>query len=417
MRQFGPFLASEGHDSRLPKVHQPLQVVARGHHRHREARARLADRADHLSAHLLDGGEHVLDACTGLGDTVIASLLALGQRLVALALALDLVPKAVLLQPGFSLLGRIAAISIDVPLVLLESKTLSKCRLSCVLAVSVPILRMNLYFLSTLTESLTPKWLLPCFLVQVASRSFWRRFAGRHEAGIAPLSITSFIASAVVLLRRRHQRGVDDLAAACDEALLQQLRGHAIEQRLRASFADSVLEGPDRGAVRNIDRLAQTAKALVAHSVEQLDLLIRQVVQPLQHQNPHHRFGRKRRPTSLCTHRPRGNPIDFRRQRRKVNVRRDLDQRIAETVNLQAVMLRCEHVVLNGTALFHRIQGQQSSGRRNFTKSGRAEALRGALKSKALPCDELLSAQMTGTLLGRKIDFVQLLANCFCNYL
>ena len=36
------------------------------------------------------------------------------------------------------------------------------------------------------------KWLLPCFLVQVASMSFWRRLAGFQPAGIAPCSIRSF---------------------------------------------------------------------------------------------------------------------------------------------------------------------------------------------------------------------------------
>ena len=36
-RRFGPFRASEGHDSGLLEIRQPLQVVAGCHHRHREA--------------------------------------------------------------------------------------------------------------------------------------------------------------------------------------------------------------------------------------------------------------------------------------------------------------------------------------------------------------------------------------------
>ena len=58
-RRFGPFRASEGLDSGLPEVDQPLQVVAGGHHRHREARPRLADGAQQLATHLLEGGADV----------------------------------------------------------------------------------------------------------------------------------------------------------------------------------------------------------------------------------------------------------------------------------------------------------------------------------------------------------------------
>jgi len=112
--RFGPFGASEGLDSGLPEIHQPLQVVAGRHHRHRKVGPRLTDGAQQLAAHLLDGAEHVLDPRARLGDAFVASLLALGQRLVALALALDLVPKAVLLQPGFALLRRVAPIGIDI---------------------------------------------------------------------------------------------------------------------------------------------------------------------------------------------------------------------------------------------------------------------------------------------------------------
>ena len=113
---FSPLRASDGLDSSLAEIDQPLQVVAGRHHRHRKVRPRPANRADHLATHLLDGRKHVLDAHTGLGDAMIAPLLAFGQWLVALALSLDLVPKAVRLQPGFALVGRVTAIRIDGPI-------------------------------------------------------------------------------------------------------------------------------------------------------------------------------------------------------------------------------------------------------------------------------------------------------------
>lgn len=74
-----------------------------------------------------------------------------------------------------------------------------------------------------------------------------------------------------------------------------------------------VLEGPNRGAVGDINGVAQTAETLVTHTVEQLilHLLVGQVVKPLEHQNPHHRFGRKRRPTALRADRSRCHPVDL----------------------------------------------------------------------------------------------------------
>lgn len=78
-------------------------MVAGRHHRHRKVRLRPTDCADQLAAHLLDRAEHVPDAGTRLGHPPVAPLLALRQRLVALALPLDLVAKAIALQPGFPL--------------------------------------------------------------------------------------------------------------------------------------------------------------------------------------------------------------------------------------------------------------------------------------------------------------------------
>src|SRR5690606_3075558 len=114
-RRFGAFRASEGLDSGLPEVDQSLQVVAGGHHRHREARPRLADGAQQLATHLLEGAEHVLDPGARFGDALVTPLLALGQRLVALAFPLDLIPEALLFEPGFTRLGRVAPVGIDIP--------------------------------------------------------------------------------------------------------------------------------------------------------------------------------------------------------------------------------------------------------------------------------------------------------------
>ena len=112
--RFGPFRVLKGPDSCLFEVDQSLQVVAGRHHRHRKVGPRLTDSAQQLAAHLLDSAEHVLDPCARLGNTFVASLLALGQQLVALALPLNLVSETVLLEPGFTLLRRVASIGIDI---------------------------------------------------------------------------------------------------------------------------------------------------------------------------------------------------------------------------------------------------------------------------------------------------------------
>lgn len=111
-RRFGPLRASEGFDSRLSEIHQPLQVVAGGHHLQRKVRARLADRADQLAAHLVNGRKHVLDPGTRLGDAVVTPLLALGKGLLVLALPLVLIAVAFLvLEPkaAKSMYGAISA--------------------------------------------------------------------------------------------------------------------------------------------------------------------------------------------------------------------------------------------------------------------------------------------------------------------
>jgi hypothetical protein len=81
----------------------------------------------------------------------------------------------------------------------------------------------------------------------------------------------------------------------------------------------------------------------------------------------------------LRTHRPRHEAIDLGGQRSKVDVRLDLRERVAELIDLLAVLLVSEQVGLDGAARFHRGQVRQGSGRRNFTKDRWGEVFRGPL--------------------------------------
>ena len=77
-----------------------------------------------------------------------------------------------------------------------------------------------------------------------------------------------FVTASVMLLGRRHQGGINDLATTGDEALLEQLCRHTVEQGLSTGFADAIFKVPNRGAIRNVDRLGQPAEALIAHTVQ-----------------------------------------------------------------------------------------------------------------------------------------------------
>src|SRR5574343_1022024 len=243
-RRFGPFRASEGLDSGLPEVDQPLQVVAGGHHRHREARPRLADGAQQLATHLLEGAEHVLDPGARFGDALVTPLLALGQRLVAFALPLDLIPEAVLLQPGFTPLGRVAPVGIDVPTRVARIEDVVKV-LAVVRTRRVGLDSANdLVFLVDVDRERVAEVARAVLLrpgrVEVLLAPFRRPPVGGHRTVLDQRLLTP----TVVLLGGGDQGGVDDLTAACDETLPEQLRRDTVKERLGARFTDPVLEGP-----------------------------------------------------------------------------------------------------------------------------------------------------------------------------
>lgn len=211
-RRFGPFWASQGRDLRPLEIRQPLQVVAGRHHRQRKTRARLAKGPDQLATPLLYGRERLFDAGPGRRNPLVTSPLDRRQRLVPIALALNPVPVAVLLGPGFPFLGRVTPLGIGIP-----------------------------------------------------------TRVGRIEDSLEVLAVVGAgrighdLAEELVLPVDVHRQLIDDLAAACEEALLEQLRRDASEDRLGTDFADPALEGPHRRPIRNVGCLGQTAEVFVAH--------------------------------------------------------------------------------------------------------------------------------------------------------
>jgi len=222
----------------------------------------------------------MLDSRARLGDAGVAPLLTFRQGLVALPLPLNLVTEAVFLQPGFALGRRIAPVGIHIPACVGGVEHVVKV-LAVVRARRVCLdLADELVFLVDVDRELVAEVALAVLLgpggIEVLLAPLGGLPVGRHRA----LLDQGFLNPAGVLRGRRYQGRVDDLTTPRDEAFIEQLRRDAVEQRLRARFADAVLEGPDRGAIGDVRRVRQPAEALVAHAVEQLilHLLVRQGV-------------------------------------------------------------------------------------------------------------------------------------------
>lgn len=306
----------------------------------------------------------MLDPCPRLRNPVVTPLLCLGQRLVPMAFALNPVPVAVGLQPGLPILGRIAPVGIDIPAGV--GRVDHRNEIPAVVRAGRigNDLTDELVRLVGVHRELVAMMALAVLLgpdrIQILLAPLGRFPVGRH--GI--LVEFRFVVLAEVLPGRRYQDGINDLATARNQALLEQLRGDAIEDGPGACFADSVLKRPHSGPVRNVCGLGQPTEALVAHPVHQLvfHLFVRQVVQALEHQNAHHGLGGKRRPPTLKTGRTRGNAIGFFRQGGKVDAGLDLDERVAQLIEGLLMMLVGKQIGLDGAALLHDGQVNFNSG-------------------------------------------------------
>ena len=191
-RRFGPFRASRSLDAGLLEIDQPLEVVAGGYRRHRKVRACLANGADQLDTHLCDGRKWVPDSGARPGDAPVAPLLAVGQGLVARALPPNLVAKAILFQPGFTPLGRIAPVGIDIPARIDRVEDLVEV-LAVVHAGRVGHdLADELVPPVDVDRELVAEVALPVLLGPGRVNSFCRRLAGFQSAGSAPWSSSAF---------------------------------------------------------------------------------------------------------------------------------------------------------------------------------------------------------------------------------
>ena len=368
-RQFGPFRALCGHDARPLAVRQPLQVVTRGHHRHRKVGTRLTNGADQLAAHLFNRPKRMFNTGSCLRNAMVPSLLSVGQRLVPMALALNPVPVAIRFQPSLSLFGRIAPVGIDISAgvgrVHDRVKVLAVMRAGRVGDDLADELVRLVDVHRELVAMVALAMLLGPGRIQILLAPLGRRPVGGHHVRFELF----LVILGEVLPGRGYQRGVNDLATSGDETLLEQLCGDAIEDGLGAGFANPVLKRPHCGPVRNVGGLGQPTEALVAHPVQQLvlHLLVRQVVQALQDQNAYHGFSGERWPATLEADRARSNVVDVCRQSHEVDTGLDLGKRVAQLVEGLLVMPVGKQVSLDGAALLHGGQVRMKSDDGNFT--------------------------------------------------
>ena len=153
----------------------------------------------------------------------------------------------------------------------------------------------------------------------------------------------------VALLRRRHDRGVDDLPAHGEIAGLPQRGVEAREQRLhRAGPLQRLAEGPDGVGVRHRVGQAEPEEAHEGQPVldQVLGPLVRQRVHRLQQQHLEHQHVVEGRTAALRAVRPRHRPLQIRAEPLEVHQRRDALQVVALGRQLPQPLLDIEEARL-----------------------------------------------------------------------
>ena len=128
-----------------------------------------------------------------------------------------------------------------------------------------------------------------------------------------------------------------------------------LKQRLGTGFPNPVLKRPDRGSVRDIACMGQTAEALVTETIQQQKLhsLIGEVIEVFQDHNPDHGFSWEWGPTALRSLHAGRNPINFGRQLNKINRGPNLSQWITQMINLLSTLMRSKQVIFDRAGFLH----------------------------------------------------------------
>lgn len=286
---------------------------------------------------------------------MVPPLLSVGQRLVPMAFALNPVPVAIRFEPDFAFFGRVASVGVYIPTRV--GRIHDGFEVLAVMGAGGvgDDLADELVCLVDVDREFVAMMALAMLLGPRGIQVLLASLGGFPIRGHGVLFQLCLVTLGEVLPGCRYECGVDDLSTPCDEALLEQLRGHAIEDGFGTGLTNPVLEDPHGGPVGDVGGMGQTTEALVTHAVQQqvFHLFVGQVVQTLQDQYAHHGLGGKRRSASLWAKRSRRNAINLSSKCNKVDTALDLGERVSQSVEGMLVVLVSKQVRLDGAASFH----------------------------------------------------------------
>jgi hypothetical protein len=333
VRNYAPLLVLERLEASFFQIDEPLQVVAGSFEVQREGGAHDSHAAHQFSAHMAHGAEDVFDAGPWRGDPAVALLLRIGDRFVGTAFALDLYAPSSRCQRRFALGTRVAAVGVDVAAGVIWVEQLLKYEAVGNGGIGDDDFAHEFVSLVDAGVKLVAEVVLAMLLrplgIDVFLRAFVRLPGDGHRAFFDRLRLFALVA----LNRCLDKRRIDDLAAACQIAVRQQLLLHLVEQLgAKARLGQAVAEEPDRLGIGDRAALGQAEKLQEAAAVQQLILecVVGQVVELLQDQYLGHQNRGIRRPSALGTRWARQGGIDFVGKRRKVDMLAQADEWIAQ---------------------------------------------------------------------------------------
>jgi hypothetical protein len=211
------------------QIDESLQVVAGSFEVQREGGAHDSHAAHQFSSHVAHGAEDVFDAGAWRRDPAVALLLRVGDRFVGAAFALDLYAPASRFQRRFALGTRVAAVGEDVTAGVVWIKQFFKYEAVGDGGIGDDDFAYKLVALVDAGVKLVAEVVLAMLLRPLGIYVFLRAFVSlpgnRHGAFLDRRCLFTLVALDRCLDKRR----IDDLAAACQIAMRQQLLLYLVE--------------------------------------------------------------------------------------------------------------------------------------------------------------------------------------------
>ena len=277
----------ERFDASFFQIDESLQVVAGSFEVQREGGAHDSHATHEFSTHVTHGTEDVLDASPWCGDTAVALFLCLGDRLVGTSFALDLYAPSSRCERRFTLGARLTSVGIDIAAGVVWIEQMFEHDAVGHGGVGDDHFTHELVALVDACVKLVAEVALVMLLCPLGVDVFLGTLV--HLPGNwhgAFLDYVGFLAL-VALHRCLYQRSVNDLAAARQIAMRQQLLLHLVEQLgAQARLCQTIAEEPNRLGIGDRAALGEAEKLQETATVQQLirERVVSQIVELLQNQ-------------------------------------------------------------------------------------------------------------------------------------